>query len=81
MARLALVVTGGRDAHKVARASKVLIGFGAALEDARLAASGAQGQEIGGAEKEHFLQGLASRAGTALGGDGVLPVPQPLKLI
>ena len=52
------------------------IGFGAALEHPRFAASGAQGQEkVGGAEDEQGLQGVLARAGPALGGDGVLPVP------
>ena len=61
--------------HEVARASKGLIGFGAAFEHARFAASGTQGQEVGGAKEEHFLQCLPARADAALGGDGVLPVP------
>ena len=58
----------------MARAGQGLIGFQTAFEHPRFAASGKQGQEVGGAEDDHFLQGVLARAGTTLGGDGVLPM-------
>ena len=50
----------------MARAGQGLIRFGAAFEDLRFAAFGTQGQEVGGAEEEHGLQGVLARAGATL---------------
>ena len=51
-----------------------MIGFWAAFEDARFAAPGTQGQEVGGAQNEHGFQGVLASRGAACGGGGVLPV-------
>ena len=50
--RLGLVVAREADAHLAARASEVWVGFRAAFEDAGFAASGADGQEIGGNRRQ-----------------------------
>ena len=57
-----------------ARACEVLVRFRSAFEGTGFASSGAQGQEVGGAEGEHFIPGILAGGGTARRGDGVLPV-------
>ena len=62
-------------------ASEILIGLGAAFEDVRLDAPGAQRQEVGGAEDEHLFKGIFASALGALRSVGVLPVAHAMKIV